>query len=274
LWEVYKHFNREGTKYPEGVQRKIDNGLGIGLNILAYATSRELKSKEEIAERVIREHDETDRRGKICLPFLEYGAMNPAPHAPRNLLAHLESELKMRVEYETRSVRLTDESLINDPVLFMHGRGTFQFSEEERKRLRAHLERGGFLYANAICSTENFATSFEGEMKKIFPNAEWKRIPQNDPLFSDLHGGFSIETLDVRLPERAPGRGTVTQTRPIQPELYGIRLSDEDRWLVVFSPNDVSCALEKTSSLECRGYTQRAALQLSTNVILYAIDHR
>jgi hypothetical protein len=59
----------------------------------------------------------------------------------------------------------------------------------------------------------------------------------------------------------------------MQPELYGIRLSDEDRWLVLFSPYDVSCALERTNSIECRGYTQRSALQLATNVILYAIEH-
>jgi len=274
LWEVYKHFSREGTRYPEVVQRQIDNGLGIGLNILAYATSRELKNKDEIAERVTRDHVETARRGRIFLPFLDYGAMNPAPHAPLNLLRYLESEFNMRVESQASSVTLADESLIDYPVLFMHGRGTFQFSEEERKRLRTHLERGGFLFANAICSAPSFTESFQTEIKKVFPNAEWKRIPQNDPLFSDIHGGFAIQELDVRQSERAPGRGTVTQTRQVQPVLYGIRLSDENRWLVVFSPEDVSCALEKTSSLECRGYTQRAALQLSANVLLYAIDHR
>ena len=111
-------------------------------------------------------------------------------------------------------------------------------------------------------------------MKKVFPNAEWQRIPLNDPLFSDIYGGFNIDLLDVKLLERMPGQQrTITQTRQIQPELYGIRSPDDDRWLVVFSPKDVSCALEKASSLECQGYSQRAALQLSSNVILYAVDH-
>jgi len=273
LWEVYRHFQREGEEYSEVVQRQIDNGLGIGLNILAYATSRELKNKDEIAERVTKTQVDSDRRGRIFLPFLDYGATNPAPHAPQNLLNYLEKECNVLVEHQGSSVTLSDESLIDYPVLFMHGRGTFQFSEEGRKRLRTHLERGGFLFANAICSAENFTTSFQSEMKNVFPNAEWKRIPPNDPIFSDNYGGFPIKSLDVRLPERAPGQGTVTQTRQMQPELYGIRLSDEDRWLVVFSPYDVSCALEKTSSLECRGYTQRSALQLAANVMLYAVEH-
>jgi hypothetical protein len=276
LWEVYRHFNRDGTRYSKVVQDQIDNGLGIGLNILAYATSRELKPKEEFKERIINTHDDVDRRGRIFLPFLDYGASNPAPHAPQNLLRFMETNFNntIRIEHQASSVTLSDEMLWQYPVLFMHGRGTFQFSEEQHRKLRTHLERGGTLFANAICSAEPFATSFQSEMKKVFPNAEWKKIPPDDPIFSDIYGGFKIDTLEVRLPERVPGReGTITRTQYVQPVLEGIRLSDEGRWLVVFSPYDVSCALEKTSSLECKGYSQRAALQLASNVILYVIDH-
>jgi hypothetical protein len=272
LWEVYRHFNRDGTRYSEVAQRQIDNGLGIGLNILAYATSRELKGKDEYAEQIISTRIDLDRRGRIVLPFLDYGATNPAPHAPQNLLRYLESEFKMRVEHQASSVTLSSETLADYPILFTHGRGTFQLTEEQHRRLRAHLERGGFLFANAICSAEPFATSFQAEMQKVFPNAQWERIPLSDPIFSDNYGGFNIDTLDVRIPERTPGQ-TLTRTRPMRPELYGIRFSEEDRWLIVFSPYDVSCALEKASSLECRGYSQRSALQLSANVILYALEH-
>ena len=96
----------------------------------------------------------------------------------------------------------------------------------------------------------------------------------SDPIFSEDYGGFRIEWLEVRTPERTPGQQrTVVQNRQIQPELWGIRLSEDDRWLIVFSPFDVSCALERTGSLECRGYTQRSALQLAANVVLYALEH-
>jgi len=274
LWEVYRHFDRDGMRYSQVVQDQIDNGLGIGLNILAYATSRELKGKDEIPERAAKSQYDVDRRGRIFLPFLDFGATNPAPHAPQNLLYFMEKECNMRVEHQASSVTLSDEWLSDYPVLYMHGRGTFQFSEEQHRRLRNHLEWGGFLFANAICSADPFATAFRTEMKKVFPNAELKKIPPSDPIFSDTHGGFKITTLDIRQSERTPGQqGMITQTRQIQPELYGIRLSDEDRWLVVFSPYDVSCALENTSSLECRGYTRNSALQLAANVILYAVGH-
>ena len=273
LWEVYRHFLRGGTQYPDVVQRQIDNGLGIGLNILAYATSRELRGKDEIPEHVVRDQTDSDRRGRVSLPFLDYGATNPAPHAAQNLLYFLETHCDyIRADHQARSLTLSDESLADYPLLFMHGRGAFEFSEEQRRRLRQHLERRAFLFANAICSADAFATSFQSEMRRILPNAQWQRIPPNDPIFSETYGGFNIAMLDVRKTERAPGQQrTITQTRQVPTELYGIRLSEGDRWLVVFSPNDVSCALEKTNSLECSGYTRQSALQLSANVILYAL---
>jgi len=275
LWEVYRHFNRDNTRYSAVVQRKIDNGLGIGVNILAYATSRELRGKDEIPEQVIRTETGTDRRGRIFLPYLDHGATNPAPHAPLNLLYFLEQECKVRVVHQTSSVTLSDESLADYPLLFTHGRGTFQISDEgQRRRLRTHLERGGLLFANAICSADPFTASFQAEMQRLFPNARWERIPPGDPVFSDDYGGFRIDTLNIRQVERTPGQqGTRALTRQIQPELFGIRLSENDRWAVVFSPYDVSCALERTSSLECRGYTQESALKLAANVILYALAH-
>jgi hypothetical protein len=254
LWEVYRHLNRDGTRYADVVQRQIDNGLGIGINILAYATSRELRDKTQIPENVVKTTIPTDRRGKIFFPYLDYGATNPAPRAPQNLLLFLEDKFKMRVETQTKPVTLSDDTLLNYPILFTHGRGAFQLSDVQHRRLRSHLEWGGFLFANAICSSKEFDTSFRAEMKKVFPNLEWQRIPEDDPLFSNAHGGFKINTLKVRMPERQPGQEkTITRERDVPPVLYGMRLSDEDRWLVVFSPDDVSCALEKTSSLECRG---------------------
>ena len=274
LWEVYRHFNRDGTRYPEAVQRQIDNGLGIGLNILAYATSRELKGKDEIPEHVMRTQIETDRRARIFLPYLDHGATNPAPQAPLNLLYFLEQHCNVRIEHQASTVTLAEETLSDYPILFTHGRGPFQLTTEHQRRLRTHLERGGFLFANAICSATPFAEAFQSEMVKVFPNAKWERILPSDPIFSDDYGGFRIDSLDVRQIERTPGQqGTQARTRPIPPELYGIRLPENDRWVAVFSPYDISCALEKTNSLECRGYSQASALRLAANVILYALEH-
>ena len=52
----------------------------------------------------------------------------------------------------------------------MHGRNTFEFSADERKQLRTYIERGGMLFADAICSQQEFADCLPHEMELIFPD--------------------------------------------------------------------------------------------------------
>ena len=46
-----------------------------------------------------------------------------------------------------------------------------------------------------------------------------------------------------------------------------------DRWAVIFSPYDLSCALEKQNSLECTGYSRDDAEKIALNVLLYSLNH-
>ena len=46
----------------------------------------------------------------------------------------------------------------------------------------------------------------------------------------------------------------------------------DDRIAVVLSPYDLSCALEKGASLECKGYTPADAAKIGVNIILYALQ--
>ena len=47
----------------------------------------------------------------------------------------------------------------------------------------------------------------------------------------------------------------------------------DDRYSVIFSPYDISGALENHESLECLGYARRDAARIGLNVLLYAL-HR
>lgn len=271
LWEVADPIRRHGHHTPP-VQRQIDAGLGIGLNILAYATNRELKYKDQIAETVTKRMAADDlKRGRIFIALLDQGDANAAPRAVPNILQWAEANLGIPVEQHCDTVTVNSENLFEYPILFMHGRGAFEFSPQGREKLRKHLEAGGFLFANAICSTKAFNDAFLEEMKKLFPDNPAEPIPTEDPLLREEYGGFHLDTLELRVPERAPGRKMVAPKRSVTPELYGIRV--EGRLAVVFSPNDVSCSLESAGSLECRGYTRESAMRLSVNILLYALEH-
>jgi hypothetical protein len=53
-------------------------------------------------------------------------------------------------------------------------------------------------------------------------------------------------------------------------QLKGIKL--DGRWIVVFSPYDLSCALEQHEALTCRGYSREDAARIGLNVLLYTIN--
>jgi hypothetical protein len=56
----------------------------------------------------------------------------------------------------------------------------------------------------------------------------------------------------------------------VPPELEGLKFGE--RWGVVFSRYDLSCALEKQDSVECQGYTREDAARIGVNVVLYSLQ--
>ena len=80
----------------------------------------------------------------------------------------------------------------------MHGRDKFSLSDAEREKLKTYLERGGTLFADALCSREAFANSFRQEMAAIFPDKPLERITASDVLFTHKFGGFELKTVSRR----------------------------------------------------------------------------
>jgi Domain of unknown function (DUF4159) len=181
--------------------------------------------------------------------------------------------------------------------VFMHGRRGFSFTAEQRDKLRTYIKRGGTLMADAICANREFADAFHREMQTIFSgdrdaagtvsarplagslasrspsptttDAGLVRIPPNDPLFSATFGGYDLSTVSIRVPSSGEAGQLAGSMRKIEPEFEGIRIGD--RWAVIFSKFDLSCALEKHDSLECEGYTREDAERLGLNVLLYTL---
>jgi hypothetical protein len=53
------------------------------------------------------------------------------------------------------------------------------------------------------------------------------------------------------------------------PELEGVKIGN--RYGVIFSPLDLSCALEKQDTVECQGYIREDAARIGLNVVLYSL---
>ncbi len=179
-------------------------------------------------------------------------------------------KLKIRVNSDPRDLNLTDPLLFNYNLVFMHGRHSFRLTPQERKQLKTFLNRGGVLFADAICSNKEFAEAFHREMKLIFPQEPLERVPSNHPLFTSEFGGVSLQTVSRRIPQQLEENGPMKIViREGEPYLEGITLGD--RLAVIFSPYDLSCALESREAIDCEGYVRADAAQIGLNVILYSL---
>lgn len=244
-------------------------------NIIAYATGLELPPPKEITPEVLVEQPDPILRNVFQAAQIQYGRdWQPAPKAMTNLTTYLLKEYKLDVIRQTRPIPLSSPNLFTYRFLYMHGRRAFTSGDEPGAdiptshliNLRRHLESGGLLLADACCGSKAFDQSFRAMMQKMFPDRKLEPIPLDDPLFSEQIGK-RIETLLCRT---EPGKPYVS----VQPRLEGIRLNPNDprsRWIVIYSPYDIGCALEKHAAGDCVGYKHESALDLAAQVVLYAL---
>ncbi|MCE5269255.1 MAG: DUF4159 domain-containing protein [Planctomycetaceae bacterium] len=271
LWDLARPGREEKRGRP--VQGQIDAALSLGINVLAYATNRELKTKE-VGFQASATRRPTDRleRGKLYVATLRHpGGCNSAPRAVTNLMDAAAKDLKIRTRVHQEPLAITDDALLDYHLVFMHGRTAFRLTDTERGRLRQYIDRGGMLMADSICASRAFTESFRREMATVFPDRKLEKIPADDPIWSTAYGGFDLRTVARRDPEAvAAGTPLRNAIRKVPPELEGIKFGDH--WGLIFSQFDLSCALEKHNSLECRGYVREDAARIGLNVVLYSLQ--
>jgi len=272
-WEVAA--GRE-QKFSTKIAAEIAGAHAIGINVLAYATNRELKSKEENFGLKIDEqkHDVSDRSVMYLAKLRHPGGCDAAPGALPGMLGAIEREVNLKVAGPTEPLDITNQALFDHQLVFMHGRSSFRFTPAEREQLKKYLseERGGTLLADAICANRAFAEAFRREMKEIFPDNKLEPIPADHEMFREAFGGFDLSKVARREPQATSADDRAeAQIRRGPPELEGIKIGKEGRYAVIFSKYDLSCALEKHDSIECEGYLREDAERIAINTLLYSL---
>ena len=260
------------TEYSPAVQAEIEACLQIGQNIVAYATNRELRSKFDRPSIIGNAAAQQLDRAFLSVPKLLYrGGGDDAPNALPNLLNIVAQRGQIRVRVENRLIEVTESTLFEYPILFMHGRRAFRFSDVEREILATYLKRGGLLFADAICGSPEFADAFRREVSRILPGQKLQRIPGEHELFSDRFHGHRLRQVTLREPATRSGDDPLqARLTTVSPLLEGADV--DGRLGVILSPYDLSCALEYSLSLECKGYVKEDAARIGFNVIMYALQ--
>ncbi|MEM6331128.1 MAG: DUF4159 domain-containing protein [Planctomycetota bacterium] len=267
---------QRAAKYPPAVEGRIDDALAIGLNVLAYATNREPLGKEQAfadqGEEVRLER--AGLRGVIQVAKLRHGGgCDDAPGALANLArVAARGDAAMQIAETPELIGIGDAAFFRHHLSFMHGRNDFRLSALERGRLRRYLvENDGLLLADAICASPAFTKAFRRELLAALETYKIEQIPEGDPLFTPEYGGYDIRQVEVRDPQpAADDQPLQARTRRVAPQLEGVKING--RWRVIFSPLDLSCALERHEAVECRGYSREDAARIGLNVLLYSLN--
>jgi len=104
------------------------------------------------------------------------------PSSEVNLLKFISEKFpNIKTKPVYKFVDISSEEIFSYPILFLTGHGNVVFSNEEAKRLKNYLERGGFLF---IDDDYGLDKAIRREMKKVFPEKDFIELPFNHRLFN------------------------------------------------------------------------------------------
>ena len=190
------------------------------------------------------------------------GDWNPHALAVGPLLEELMQRTSVEAATTRRELAPADPELFSYPFLYISGKYDFEpFTADEIDTLRRFLSYGGFLLADDALGQPGygFDQSFRREMKRIFPDKDFTRIPATHPAMRSFY-----------LLRKIGG------ARMVQPYVEGINVGPSTP--VVYCQNDLGGAWEKdqlgnwVNQCTPGGEEQRRdAFHLGINLILYAM---
>ncbi|MGA9115909.1 MAG: DUF4159 domain-containing protein [Bacteroidota bacterium] len=125
------------------------------------------------------------------------------PSAEANLLRFLETEVGLAVDPRPVTVEIGGEDFFSHPFLFLTGHGNIVLGEAEVRRLRTHLENGGFLYADDDYGLDG---PLRRELRKVFPDREFVELPFSHGLYH-CHFSFPGGPPKTHAHDQKPPRG-------------------------------------------------------------------
>jgi hypothetical protein len=248
----------------DALQHRIEYCLQLGTNVTTYATGRSLRDKGENAQLAENQINALSQRVIEITKLNHGGGADEAKNALLNLM--LEGQkLGLRLKPESRLIPVQFDQLVDYPLVFMHGTSRFQFTPQERSDLRAYLEAGGFIFADSVCSSPEFTSSFRQEIQELI--GPLQLLTPSHEIWSNQYGG-AIDQVTLRIRDSGVAGGF--RTSLTRPEFEGVEING--KLAVLFSPYDLSCAWESRTASQCTGYSHEDAIKLGIKVILYTLS--
>jgi hypothetical protein len=175
--------------------------------------------------------------------------------------------------------RITDDDVFDFPFLYMCDPGYMRMTPEEKRRLRAYLLSGGFLWVDDFWGEAEW-WNFEGVMSDVLPETGWRDIPAGHPILHsvfDLPAAPQIPAQDfaARGWKTDPGwvhRQPATRVEPVNFRGY---FDERGRLMAVTTHNtDVGDGWEREAYGQWYFETYSTqAYMIGVNIVVYAMSH-
>lgn len=240
-----------------------ESAFRLGVNILTYATSMRAwaQNAAQAMQFVNREEASSDR---FNMTQIVYDGIWKTRHAGISVLMQsFNQRTGVPVKFGLREARLTASEIPDSPVLYLTGHEHFNFRPEEITALRAYLESGGLLIAEACCGRKGFDLAFRQAMAKVLPGHSLQPVPAESALFRQPN--------DVQWVGVTPALMQDAGAASIPPRVEGITLNDT--YAVLYSPIGLAGGWEMSPSPYARAYNPASAMKLGENLLFYSLTH-
>lgn len=255
-WDIENHPIRGGLLYHR------HDGLALGMNLITTVLANFQYARAFGTAKRYPEQDDPSRDRLVLAQVVHNGDWDPTPHALPNLMKYVQNETTLNVQFKREVLQLTDPQLVRHPVLYMTGLRDFTLSDAEVLRLRAYLQNGGLLLADAAAGRAAFDAAFRREIKRVLPEAEFKTLPAGHSLYQLP---FAISNVDYTPLVKAQ------QPRLNVPVLEGVEVNGQ--LAVLYSPLGLASGWEQLGLAYNRGYSDADALRLGVNLLAFALSH-
>ena len=176
----------------------------------------------------------------VLINKLNYGGdWNADPHDTENLTRYISAKFGQAVGWQAVLPRDSMETLLSAPILYVTGHEFPRFTQSETARLREFFDNGGFMLADACCSSKKFDAGFRSFAATVFPDVTLAPLDRSHPVYRSLlnlsSSAATLEGVDA-----------------------GCRTN------IIYTPTDLSCTWEKGDI-----GNSEAAFQLGANIAAY-----
>lgn len=252
----------DGHEHPRGTRVTIDQARQLGANLVTYLLGTFQLGRFLSSTKVYHEATAPTRDDFVFAQLMHEGDWDPDPSAVHSLLKHARDNSTLEVKFKRQTAQLKDPKTATYPLLYMTGHHEFHWDKDEAARLGRYLNAGGMLLADACCGRMAFDAAFRREIEKVLPEQKLQKLPADHPLY---RAHYDIRRVDYT-PRVREDFGPFDA-----PELEGITL--DGRLAVVYSRFDLGNGWEQFPHAYSYGYKDESALQIGTNVIVYAVTH-